>query len=182
MNIVARAVGGFFILAWLVISLYFGISGYLAVDLIHQSEKAEREKSKPFTVGVLEYSNEYIFSYEMVIKIFPYLNKLTGSLALVMTAMAFGALGGVTRLLKQIAFEKLSTENVNFISIPLIGMLSGIFILGVAYVIPTILVAGDQRIRPETLLFLSLFSGLFSSRFYGWLSNNFNSIFKSKEQ
>jgi hypothetical protein len=186
MNFILRSLKGLVVLSWLLLSLYFGVSGYLTVDLLNLIDKAKQVKSEPIIVDETEYENRYAFlyayNYENTIAIFPYLKKLPDSLALIITAMAFGALGGVTRILKQMAFENISIDSIKFISIPLVGMLSGIFILGVTYVIPTILVSGDQKIRPETLVFLSLFSGLFSKRFYDWLSTNFNSIFKNKEK
>lgn len=168
------------------VSLYFGISGYLVVDLIALHDKAIESKIDTVKVGDTAYPNKYYLLYAddkvTIQNKFPYLKDTTESLALIITALAFGAIGGLTRILNQFTFENKPLDQIKVNSLILLGSLSGIFILGITYVIPTILVSGDQKIRPETLIFLSLFSGLFSEKFYSWLSQNFNTFFKQNEK
>lgn len=171
------------VIALLGASLYFGISGYLSVDVKTFKAKADAARIEPFKVGNTEYNNTYEFLYEqnddLIQKLFPYLKEIPESLALIITALAFGMLGGLARLIKQTTFDGLSLLQVKFLSLPVFGMLSGIFVLGITYVIPTILVEGDQKIRSETLIFLSLFAGLLCDKFYEWLNGIFENIFKN---
>lgn len=174
-----------FVLLFLFASLYYGISGYLSVDLKNLKEKAEASKVDSVTVGDTRYVNKYYFLYthntEIVEELFPYLKNVTEPLALIITAVAFGALGGVSRIFIEATFENVRLSEVKIFYLPILGMLCGIFVLGITYVIPTILAAGDQKVRPETLIFLALFAGASSKKFFAWLDSAFSSIFKTNK-
>lgn len=171
------------LLTFLLVSLYFGISGYLSVDLKNLKEKAETAKVDSVTVGDTRYANKYYFLYiyntENVEKLFPYLEGIPEAFALIITAVAFGALGGVSQIFIQAAFGGAALADIRILYLTIVGMLCGIFVLGITYVVPTIFASGDQKVRAETLIFLALFAGVYSEKFFGWLDIRFDSVFKS---
>ncbi|MEQ8712333.1 MAG: hypothetical protein RIC80_04915 [Cyclobacteriaceae bacterium] len=183
-----KSLNGAILTVWFGASLYLGMGGYSTIVL--DKMKYTLELSPPDSILISkdgvpkvfgsfrEY--EYVRVKDEMESIFPFVENLISEIGLLVTSMCFGVIGGVTRILKQITYEEdISIINAQVISIPVLGMLSGIIMLGLTYLIPTILVEGVQNIRPSTLVFLSLFAGLFSKRFYDWLSNSFNKIFPS---
>jgi hypothetical protein len=172
------------LIVWLALGLYYGISGYLAID-VNSNLKAVNELRGDTTSVVIEdtkYKSPRQYSLikdkEQIANTFPYLQGIPDNLCVVLAALSFGVLGSITLLFKELAFDtNVSIANSRIFSIPLLGMLSGLFILGLTYLIPTIFVSGDNAVRPEVLVFLSLFAGLFCGQFYEWLNGSFIRIF-----
>lgn len=102
--------------------------------------------------------------------IFPFITYLPEFVGNIFTACFFGLIGGVISILKKIAWENNLPEHTKFISIPLLSFFTGIVVIGLYTIIPNILLTGENKIRPLTLLFLSLFGGLYSIQFYSSLS------------
>lgn len=113
---------------------------------------------------------------------FPWLFGIPSFLALVLAATAFGALGGVTGLAYQLAVPDPTTTrwDLQYFYLPFMGFLIGLLVLGIANIFPALLTVESGRIRPMTLTFLCLFCGLFSSKFYGWMSGIFDNFFKGE--
>ncbi|GEM_PF-854307 len=172
---------------WLIPSLYFGVGGYISIDLMDQKTKYLISPSDSLInvaiAGInMDFKNYEHFKYEVNYQssknYFPWIDDFSDTFSVLVTALSFGIIGGLTRLLKQICFdEDKSILTVKVLSIPLLGMLSGIIMLGFSYLLPTLIVSGDQSIRPTTLIFLTLFAGLFSRKFYAWLNRSFDKIF-----
>lgn len=161
---------------WGVLSLYIGIGGSLKTENFDVVSAQYNFKSNDSVkVGKISYKNyaEYALFKEDVKSeaIFPWLNAVPDFVGLILTACCFGMLGGLIFLIKEIALSVKKPEDVKYISIPILGFFTGIAVLGVNYIIPIILVSGENKIRPVTLLFFSLFAGMFAERFYKYLSS-----------
>lgn len=115
---------------------------------------------------------------QATIKMYPLINTLPTLIFDLIIVFAFGVLGSITNLFKQIAYEKKKIEDLNYISEPILGMLTGFIIIGLSYLIPNTLAVNDIVLKPMSLMFLSLFSGFFSIKFYSYLNSLFGKIFK----
>jgi len=168
---------------WGITSLYLGIGGCLKTE---NYNFVSGQYNFNDTTKVIDISNDLPYSNYAELKlanednksakIFPFLSIIPGYMGLILTACFFGMLGGIISILKDIALENIKPEDTKYFSIPLLSFFTGLVILGINYIIPTILVIGENKIRPITLLFLSLFAGIYTRQFYQFIS----SIIKTK--
>lgn len=176
------------LLFWSVISLYFGIGGSLKSENRNQvSQKYNFESTESvISPSSIPYSNmaEMVLDEEnhLSAKIFPFLLFLPDFVGLILTSCCFGMLGGVISILRQVALLDKPIQETKYVSIPILSFFIGVIILGLNYIIPTILVSGDTSIRPITLAFLSLFAGIFTSSFFKFLTKISNSKFFNDEK
>ncbi|MCD6067902.1 MAG: hypothetical protein K0S33_2728 [Bacteroidetes bacterium] len=160
------------------VSLYFGLGGALNTEIYNQiSAKYDFKdtiKAKDFETKVI-YSNKaemmLVKEYDKSKKIFPFIAALPDYIGYLLTACFFGMLGGIISILKGIALDKAKPEDSNYVSIPLLSFFTGLVILGLSYLVPTLLVEGSNKIKPITLLFFSLFAGMYSRHFYEFLTH-----------
>lgn len=173
---------------WTLISLYFGIGGSLKTENYNQVSGKYRfsdtTRVVDFKTG-LEYRNfaEMMLHKEDVKaqKIFPFLPVLPDFVGIILTACFFGMLGGVIFILKEIALKNKKPEDTNYVSLPLLSFFTGLVVLGLNYIIPTILITGEAKLRPITLLFSSLFAGMYSPQFYRFITSLIhNKLFKNE--
>ena len=185
-HLIGNITATFFILIWFAFGFYVGISGII----YEENKKLNRLKEQVISNEKVEYhgivfnSKERLDTYIEEIKIinyFSWITKVPELIILVFSSCAFGAFGGLIRIIRQISFEGLKLHETHFIAIPFLGMLLGIAVLGISYLLPTILIAeGDIQIRQTSLMFFSLFTGLFSKRFLNWLEDLFKKYLKEK--
>ncbi len=171
---------------WLLLGLYFGIGGFVKADYFISKEKVKSEISKSDTVSV-EY-DDILFENKASLKryvekqsiesIFPWVFKTSDFTGTIITACAFGILGAVIQLLRQIVTVNKRPDELQYISLPLLGMMTSIVTLGITYLLPTIILTNGGAFNPTTLMFLSLFAGLYSEKFYEKVSSYFNKLFK----
>ncbi len=173
---------------WGVLSLYFGIGGSLKTENYNEINKnydfddTVQVRHLPDNTVYKNYAELQLYKEDQkALKIFPWITFIPSFVGTIITACFFGMLGAVISLLKDVALRNEKVEDVSYISIPLLGFLTGIVVLGLNYIIPIVLVAGENDIRPITLLFFSLFAGLFSPQFYNYLSNSTSKIFKDEK-
>ncbi len=172
---------------WLLIGLYFGLGGLTKARLDETLLNLEQDKEKlvkdtiNITYDDLDFSNQYEFQYyreaESVEKIFPWTMQLSSFFILIITALSYGLLGGVVSLIKEIVFDRKVANEQQVWSVPVLGLLTGITVLGISYLLPTVLVKNGGEIRPVTLMFLCLFGGMYSRNLYEKLNGYFNKIF-----
>lgn len=170
-----------FLVCWIFIGLYIGTSG------IVYSELAEKEAQlhlvsptgKKFHYNGQEFSSKEAIQihieYQRIFLLYPWIDNITDRIALILSSCALGALGGVIRILRQIAFKDgISVSQTNFISVPALGALLGMVVLGLSYIVPSVLTTDSNfELRDSTLMFLCLFSGIFSKRFMEYLDERF---------
>jgi hypothetical protein len=99
---------------------------------------------------------------------FPWIVGLPQPVTLMMTALAFGGLGGVARAGHDALSNQRPLVARDFATIGLAGLM-GLFVLGATYVVPSAIAASNAPIRPHALLFTCTFGGLFHEHFYEWM-------------
>ena len=152
---------------WLILGLYMGIGGYVALDIeqrkteakISASLKVSEEKS-----AIVDHIN---FKTEELAKIyidekkskkyFGFIFKsLPKNMIYVFTAMSFGILGVISRVTKNLAVDRvgLQSKDVEVHFSPILGLMTGIIMLAISKIIPNVLVGNSGEVEPLTLAFL----------------------------
>ena len=183
------------ILLWFVLSIYIGCGGLTSLELTDENDRISKlvvdaKDTIAVKLNGLSFENKSaanIYAEEkehdrkarLAASIFPWLNFPYSFMGLMITSFAFGVLGGTISLLKGIALTNTNTENSKIFSLPLLGGGCGILILSIAYILPILIVSGETQVRPVTIVFVSLFAGLFTDKFFQWLASNFDKIFKT---
>lgn len=178
------------VVSWVLFGLYFGIGGWAKMDLEQEKKVTNNKllkndqaviyqgisfKSYRDLQAALE-NEELIEEKVKIYKYFPWIFYLPSFVGFVITAGAFGALGGVTNILKQIAIDNVKLEDSKVMSTPIFGFLVGLLMLGISYVFPSALTFDKADVKPTSLLFLCMFGGIFSGHIYNWLENFIKSI------
>lgn len=168
------------------LGLYVGIGGYLRADLdkeiIASSHNRSRETVTVLYKGV-EFLNEQqvpeLKKREGLGNFFPWIFYLPFIVAIFLTAICFGALGGVFRILKNIALDKSDITNLPVVTLPLVGGMLGLMILGIPYIRPAALTASKNTAQPIAILFLSFIGEVFSEKTVKWLEKQYDKLFKT---
>jgi len=168
-----------FIIILSFISSYIALYGWVGIDLNAAIEKSRATPTKePVIYKGINYESEdvvkIIMRYEIAEYIFPFIYKIPNPICLFFAAIAFGYLGGLIKVLYDIIRINKGISCKTLCSLAM-SSLSGLLILGISYVIPSALTASDITLRPLTLLFLCLFSGLFSEQTVSWLQKLYES-------
>ncbi len=191
----------FYIVSTLVISisasLYFGVQGLLLLKYEEEftTIKAIGENANfSDTTKIIKY-DKHIFpnqaEFELYLKketlerftLWKSANGYPAYFLLIVTSCSFSLLGASVLMVRNLLAKTPLTlrESVLY---SILGLMTGIIILGIADIVPTILVEQtgvNGKIRPVTLVFLSFFGGLYIHRFYSWADSRFSVIFKSEE-
>jgi hypothetical protein len=175
------------LLLWLSIGLYFGIGGLSRAKLDETLEKLEEDKIEltknkiNVSYDGLTFETKYELNYyleaESIETSFPWATRISSFMGLIFTSFSFGLIGSLISIIKEVVFQNLEINRTKYISYPLLGILTGLVVLGLSYLLPTILIENQNQLRPITLMFLSLFAGMFCEKFYEKLSVYFNNIF-----
>ncbi|MGZ3750094.1 MAG: hypothetical protein ACXVB0_09810 [Mucilaginibacter sp.] len=173
---------------WLFVSLYFGVGGIISINLnevAKQKEQANQTDNVSVEYNGITFKNKAELSKylniqidEKISKVFFWVDDLTDFGALIVTACFFGMLGGVINVINDISINNKNPDDLHYFSLPITGFLSGIVILGLTYLIPTLLVQKSDNIRSISLMFLCLFGGIKSKELYSKIDSYFNKIFK----
>jgi hypothetical protein len=175
---------------WTTLAIYAGISGICKVkleeDLFALKLKQEELLKKPSPIASLNnvpFDNEYNYKYYILIRqylqIFPWFEKVPIMLGTFFTAMSFGLLGAIAKIILSIVKGQISPVSARIWSEPVLGIFVGIAVLGLSFVLPNILIISTDTIRPLTLMFLTFFCGLYAEKFFDILSNLFSKFFKT---
>lgn len=178
-------------------SLYFGVQGLLLLK--YQEEyleiKAIGENANFSDKTKIVKYDEYIFpnqaEFELHLKkealerftLWKSANGYPAYFLLIITSCSFSLLGASVLMVRKL-LAKIPLTPKESILYSILGIMTGIIILGIADIVPTILVensSADGKIRPVTLVFLSFFGGLYIHRFYSWADSRFSVIFKTEE-
>ncbi len=172
---------------WISFGLYFGIGGIarIKLDETQQELESDKEQLQKDTVNVryegidleTKYELKYYLEVRSIENYFPWAVRLSSFVAMLLTAFSFSLLGAVIGIIKEVALKNIPVAETKYWSLPLLGLLSGLVILGLSYLLPTLLIKNGTEIRPLTLMFLCLFGGIFITSFYEKLSQYFNKLF-----
>jgi len=175
---------------WLLGGLYVGVAGITKVssDEVLESIVQDRDKLVKDTVNTTWngqhvttlYDLKYLREYTTLNSLFPWTQAIPKFTAYLITAMAFGLLGSLIGLIRDVALTAGAVPDAKWFSKPLLGLLTGLVVLGLSYLLPTVLIKGNNEIRPLTLMFLCLFCGIFADKFYHSLASSFDKLIKNK--
>lgn len=166
--------------------LVFGVVGFIAEDLKEQISDARVLPEDKVRYHGQIYRNEEMASALLEFKTlketfgtwvvdWPELGKLF------ITSLIFGALGGVTKTVLLMIKKDLLLSDINLLLYPFFGMLIGLLVLGLSYLVPIMLTRGFTEIRRTSLIFFCLFSGLFSEEFITGVKNQFVKVISFKK-
>jgi hypothetical protein len=164
------------IIGCLLIGLYFGTGGITKMENYNliKTTLEQTDTSKVSYKGVTFQNKGALIrtlEEEQMDSIYPWINELPSYVSYIITACAFGMLGALIHLFIQIAFNKKTLEELPVYSLPILGLLTGLVVLGVSLVFPTLLFNTEKDIKPSGLMFLSLFSGIFIDKVYDKLTD-----------
>ncbi|WP_281226194.1 hypothetical protein [Flavobacterium aquiphilum] len=165
-------------------ALYFGSGGFIVLDNEQQYEKALTLQKKEILYKNIRFYNKEVMEsakqQDLILDFYPYYDRLPSALNFIITAICFGIIGSIGKIINDsIKNETLLHKKTNLLLIPCQGGIIGLIILGVSYTIPVILTSENVTLKPITVVFLSLFSGIFYENFYQWFLKNLNdNVFK----
>jgi hypothetical protein len=191
MNLASKIPAIVFLCFWLFSGLYLGLGGISRVNVDEVNEQIEAKRNVlqkdtiNYTFKKVKYTTLYDFELAIenqnLVDYFSWVNGLNKFSSLLLTAMSFGIIGAIISILIEIAFGGTSVENTAFITKPILGLLTGLVVLGISYILPTIVVKGNTEIRPISLMFICLFCGIYSNKFYDKLEATFEKTFIVKK-
>jgi hypothetical protein len=170
-----------------IIALYFGTGGFIILQNEQLYEKANTlEKNEVSYNGVVFYNKEIMNAarqQELIIGIYPYATKIPSILSFILTAVSFGIIGAIGKLINDSIQAKTKLKDTNnLLLVPIQGGIIGIIILGISYTIPILLTNDSVSLKPVTIVILGLFGGVFYLRFYSWFTEVIDKIvFERKE-
>jgi len=174
------------------IALYLGTGGFIILqnDQIYIKPNVNSRdsdnlrdtvyfKKKQVISKNINYDNKevlYVAEQQgLILKIYPYADKIPSILCFILTAISFGIIGSVGKVINDSIQNKNELNNApNLLLIPIQGGFIGLIIIGISYVIPIILTNDSVSLKPVTIVFLSLFGGIFYLNFYNWLMSLIN--------
>lgn len=162
----------------LFLALYFGTGGFLILqnDQTYEDLKATKvteSNKQDIVVGMQNIVDEQT----AIEAIYPYILALPTVLSFLITSICFGIIGSIAKIVNDtIQSKKKITATVNLLLIPIQGGLIGIIILGISYALPVLLTNENISLKPISIVFLSLFGGVYYQNFYSRFLKIVNSI------
>lgn len=174
-NVAAPAV----IIICILASLYLGTASLVTVKHIKDYEdakKLEQLTKNTDTENVIYEGLIFKNKQEMknfiedlnfgnVNKWFDWSESIPLFMVIILGACSFGLLGTIMKMLYEHIFSIKKLEANNFITLPLLGFLSGFLSIGISYLLPKIFLESDALINPVGLILFSLFFGFFIKEF-----------------
>jgi hypothetical protein len=168
-----------------VAALYFAAAGWVRVDVETRiKQTAEAASSGPVQLEGVTFASGLDRDRYVAVRdaqaYFPWTLKLPHPVSLLITAMAFGFLGGLLRIVFNLAHSPSSFEKP-FVNLAF-SSLMGLVALGISFSIPAALTTSEVTLSPVVLLFLCLLSGAFSKHLILWLEEQFKKMFQRYEE
>jgi len=165
-----------------VMALYFGSGGFIYLQNEQNYEAACLLPKKDVTFNSIPYRNKEIMvcsqEQELILSVYPYVHTIPAALRYIITALSFGLIGAIGRLINNTITNGSSLKNTpNTLLVPLQGAIIGLIVLGISYTIPIFLNNGSTSLKPITVVFLSLFGGIFYLEFYPWFTTTLKNKF-----
>ena len=157
----------------LLAALYLGAGGLSILQNQQSYERASMlERNEVWFKGISFQNKEIMetaIQQELILRVFPYASKIPSIISFIITAISFGSIGAIGRVINDsIVKQTRLWDNKNLLLIPIQGALIGLIILGISFTIPVVLTANETTLNPVTIVFLSLFGGIFYLNFYKW--------------
>jgi H+/Cl- antiporter ClcA len=103
--------------------------------------------------------------YSKVSNWFDWSENVPAFMVLILGACSFGLLGVIMKMLYEHIFAIKKLEDSNYVTLPLLGFLSGFISIGLSYLLPNIFLDGSSLINPVGLILFSLLFGFFIKEF-----------------
>jgi hypothetical protein len=161
---------------WIMIGLYFGIAGWVGSKAL---QKTSVEKPAPGAgAQSVEFEGINFKSEESLRQFlrertssrwFPWIFSIPQDTTPLIASMAFGLLGGAARLLKRLSLDSEDIPPAKLFADPLFGAILGLAIFFLSLLLPALFTSGRNPVRPEAIVAISLFGGIFSEHAYEWI-------------
>jgi hypothetical protein len=153
---------------------YFGTGGFVILQNDQLYEKSNALQTSEVEYEGIKFKNKEVLNaalqQELILKVYPYADKIPSTLCFIITAISFGAIGSIAKIINDTILKKQKIREIdNLLLIPVQGGIIGLMILGISYILPVLLTNETESLKPITIVFLSLFGGLFYLHFYKWL-------------
>jgi hypothetical protein len=164
------------------LGLYCAAAGWVNADLnAAVKENKTSEVVQPVLAHGLRWVNaDALKRYETAYEArqwFPWMVNLPHQVALLITAISFGMIGGVARVGWDAIGKKVDL-GIQSLGVVFLSGLAGLVILAVSYVIPAALTISEGTVRPVALFFLCLVGGMFYDHIYSWLKKRLEKLFE----
>lgn len=105
----------------------------------------------------------------------------------ILTAMAFGVLGSITRIFRDMLKKKVSIIHTHIVIRPIFSMLIAFLVFGVLKYLPWLIQSIPEGIeltfvKPSAICFLCFFSGMLSEEVYDYLKSTSSDFFKIRNK
>lgn len=165
------------------IALYIGVSGWLVLDMEEAMAHPAEGGGGPYVLNGLSFGSETalqaFIAAKRIERFSPWAMELPPKLVVLLTAVAFGFVGGNAPNLRLLASGRRVTSTL-IIYRPAFGAVVGLMIFAAATIAPTAVNASDDAVSPVWLVFLCLLCGAFSELAYGRLRQFTESVLKLK--
>lgn len=174
------------LILWLLAGLYFGTGGITKIEnnnLVKQTISAS-------DTGIVVFQGQKFKDKEALVRhlegqqisaIYPWIDNLPSYVSYLITACSFGLLGAIVRIFMQLTFQNKSLSECKVYTLPVLGLLTGLVMLGVFLIFPIFFITSDSSIRPGGLMFLCLFAGIYLDAFYKKVSKLFDTVLKTEK-
>lgn len=159
----------------LILALYFGTGGFIILQNEQLYESSSVLEAKEVDYHGIKFLNKGILEaaiqQDHILTFYPYAKSIPSALSFIMTAISFGIIGSIGKMINDVVIGKKKLAEVeNLLLIPLHGGIIGLIILGISFAIPVLLTSDTESLKPISVVFLSLFGGIFYLQFYTWFS------------
>lgn len=163
-------------LVWIAIGLYVGLAGWEGSKAL---QKTSVEKPAAGASGQsLEFEGLNFKDEESLRQFlrerqsrrwFKWIFSIPQDITPLIASIAFGLLGGAARLLKRLSLDSEDISLTKLFSDPLFGGILGLAIFFLSLLLPALFTSGRNPVRPEAIVAISLFGGIFSEHAYAWI-------------
>lgn len=182
---------------WLTAGLYFGIASWTKINYDQLVAQAQEAQSKvncddPNHTGYqdsdgIEYCTlEDVYAANQLTLMeqihLDWIFYLPDPLPFILSAVAFGILGAMVRIIRTATSLKDFPELHSLLQAPVLGGVTAIMLLGISYIFPYLFTDTNILLKPQVQPFLSLFAGVFSEHVQKWFQSVMEKNFKIEKE
>lgn len=182
---------------WLIAGLYFGIASWTKINYDQLVAQAQEAQSKvncddPNHTGYqdsdgIEYCTlEDVYAANQLTLMeqihLDWIFYLPDPLPFILSAVAFGILGAMVRIIRTATSLKDFPELHSLLQAPVLGGVTAIMLLGISYIFPYLFTDTNILLKPQVQPFLSLFAGVFSEHVQKWFQSVMEKNFKIEKE
>jgi len=164
-------------------ALYVGISGWVVADFEARMDRQVTEQKgdvKEVIYRGISFKNvviaRQVIEQDMIMRYFRWVFEVPPGLPLLLTALAFGFVGGIANILHKLAGSE-RVPGPMLLFKPLYGGIIGLMVFGISTTAPKLIVESAEGVRPLALMFLCLFAGTFANHVYTWVEEKTKLLF-----